>query len=60
MGVAGVAAAIRGQGGLVVGSIGITGAVERVCDGHGTPRAGLVSQVQDAARAVSRELGQRW
>jgi DNA-binding IclR family transcriptional regulator len=60
MGVAGVAAAIRGHGGLVVGSIGITGAVERVCDGHGTARAGLVSQVQDAARAVSRELGQRW
>jgi DNA-binding IclR family transcriptional regulator len=60
MGVAGVAAAIRGHGGLVVGSIGITGAVERVCDGRGIPRAGLVSQVQDAARAVSRELGQRW
>lgn len=60
VGVAGVAAAIRGHGGLVVGSIGITGAVDRVCDPGGTPRSGLVSQVQDAARAVSRELGQRW
>jgi DNA-binding IclR family transcriptional regulator len=60
VGVAGVAAAIRGHGGLVVGSIGITGAVDRICDSTGTPRAGLASQVQDAARAVSRELGQRW
>jgi DNA-binding IclR family transcriptional regulator len=60
VGVAGVAAAIRGQGGLVVGSIGITGAVDRICDPGGTPRPGLVSLVQDAARAVSRELGQRW
>lgn len=60
VGVAGVAAAIRGHGGLVVGSIGISGAVDRVCDPGGTPRSGLVSQVQDAARAVSRELGQRW
>lgn len=60
VGVAGVAAAIRGHGGLVVGSIGIAGAVDRLCDAGGTPRAGLVGQVQDAARAVSRELGHRW
>jgi len=61
IGVAGIAAPIRGQGGLVVGSIGITGAVDRVCDAAGKPRAGLIGQVQDAARAVSRELGgQRW
>src|SRR5215204_3255446 len=61
VGVAGVAAPIRGHGGLVVGAIGITGAVDRVCDRHNAPRAELVSQVQDAARAVSRELGaQRW
>ena len=32
VGVAGVAAPIRGQGGLVVGAIGITGAVDRICD----------------------------
>jgi len=61
VGVAGVAAPIRGHGGLVVGAIGITGAVDRVCDRRQAPRAELVSQVQDAARAVSRELGaQRW
>ena len=60
MGVAGVAAAIRGHGGLVVGAIGITGAVDRICERSGAPRAGLVGQVQDAARAVSRELGHRW
>jgi DNA-binding IclR family transcriptional regulator len=61
VGVAGIAAPIRGQGGLVVGSIGITGAVDRVCGGRGAPRPNLLSLVQDAARAVSRELGaQRW
>lgn len=60
VGVAGVAVAIRGQGGLVVGSIGITGAVDRICEPSGAPRAALVSQVQDAARAVSRELGHKW
>jgi DNA-binding IclR family transcriptional regulator len=60
VGVAGIAAAIRGPGGLVVGSIGITGAVDRVLDPAGTPRAGLVAQVQDASRAVSRELGHRY
>ena len=61
VGVAGIAAPIRGHGGLVVGAIGITGAVDRVCDRGRVPRAELVSQVQDAARAVSRELGaQRW
>lgn len=59
VGVAGVAAAIRAQGGLVVGAIGISGTVDRICDRSGAPRAGLVTQVQDAARAVSRELGYR-
>ncbi len=61
VGVAGVAAPIRGQGGLVVGAIGITGATERLCDRRSAPKPDLVSQVRDAARAVSRELGaQRW
>src|SRR2546421_8212111 len=32
---ASIAAAIRGYGGLVVGAIGISGAVERLCDGKG-------------------------
>jgi DNA-binding IclR family transcriptional regulator len=61
IGVAGIAAPIRGHGGLVVGSIEITGSVDRLCDRGRMPKAELVSQVQDAARAVSRELGaQRW
>ncbi|WP_248965039.1 IclR family transcriptional regulator [Sphaerisporangium perillae] len=61
IGEAGVAAPIRGHGGLVVGSIGISGAVERVCDSKGQPKAPLVTFVRDAARAVSRDLGaSRW
>jgi DNA-binding IclR family transcriptional regulator len=57
VGEAGVAAPIRGYGGLVVGAIGISGPVERICDSKGKPHANLVAQVRDAARAVSRDLG---
>jgi DNA-binding IclR family transcriptional regulator len=57
-GQAGIAAPIRDEAGLVVGSLGISGAVERLCDGR-RPRAALAAQVCDAARAVSRELGAR-
>jgi DNA-binding IclR family transcriptional regulator len=56
-GEAAVAAPIRGQGGLVVGAIGISGHVERICDSHYLPRPRLVGYVRDAARAVSRDLG---
>ncbi|WP_158892963.1 IclR family transcriptional regulator [Amycolatopsis anabasis] len=60
-GEAGIAAPIRGYGGLVVGAIGISGAVERICDSEGNPGTKLVAQVRDAARAVSRDLGaSRW
>ncbi len=60
-GEAGIAAPIRGQGGLVVGAMGVTGAVERICDPRGRPRPALVTYVRDAARAVSRDLGAaRW
>jgi DNA-binding IclR family transcriptional regulator len=59
VGEAGIAAPIRGYGGLVVGAIGISGPVERVCDAHGQPRLPLVAYVRDAARAVSRDLGGR-
>lgn len=59
VGEAGIAAPIRGYGGLVVGAIGISGPVERVCDAHGQPRVALVTQVREAARAVSRDLGGR-
>ncbi|ETK37352.1 IclR family transcriptional regulator [Microbispora sp. ATCC PTA-5024] len=61
MGEAGVAAPIRGYGGLVVGAMGISGAAERICDAPGRPRPDLVGYVRDAARAVSRDLGaSRW
>lgn len=61
VGEAGVAAPIRGYGGLVVGAIGISGAVERVCNSKGRPDPSLVTYVRDAARAVSRDLGaSRW
>ncbi|HLV75288.1 MAG TPA: IclR family transcriptional regulator [Vulgatibacteraceae bacterium] len=61
VGRAGIAAPIRGHGGLVVGAIGISGAVERICDARRAPRPRLVAFVRDAARAVSRDLGgSRW
>jgi DNA-binding IclR family transcriptional regulator len=61
VGEASVAAPIRGYGGLVVGAMGISGAVERVCGTQGRPNPALVTYVRDAARAVSRDLGaSRW
>jgi DNA-binding IclR family transcriptional regulator len=61
VGEASMALPIRGHGGLVVGAIGISGTVERVCDGKGQPKPALVTYVRDAARAVSRDLGvSRW
>ncbi|MFI0809231.1 IclR family transcriptional regulator [Streptomyces echinatus] len=61
MGEAGLAAPIRGHGGLVVGAIGLSGPVERICDSHNQPRTGLISLIREAARAISRDLGAaRW
>jgi DNA-binding IclR family transcriptional regulator len=57
-GIASVAAPIRGYGGLVVGAIGISGLVERICDSHYHPHQHLVAYVRDAARAISRDLGE--
>ncbi|MFG1927250.1 IclR family transcriptional regulator [Cryptosporangium sp. NPDC048952] len=56
VGQAGIAVPIRGYGGLVVGAIGVSGAVDRVCDPGRRPRTALVNRVRDAARAVSRDL----
>ncbi|MEV6324565.1 IclR family transcriptional regulator [Nocardia sp. NPDC051787] len=56
-GEAGIAAPIRAPGGLVVGAIGITGRVDRLCDAQLRHRRALVGYVLDAARAVSRDLG---
>ncbi|WP_229071143.1 IclR family transcriptional regulator [Actinoplanes sp. DH11] len=57
LGQAAVAAPIRGYGGLVVGAIGISGPVERLCDSRYHPYPKLITYVRDAARAVSRDLG---
>ncbi|RDI59620.1 IclR family transcriptional regulator [Nocardia pseudobrasiliensis] len=54
---AGIAAPIRSRGGLVVGAIGITGALDALCDTQLRPRPTLVEHVRDAAAAVSRDLG---
>jgi DNA-binding IclR family transcriptional regulator len=56
-GAAAPAAPIRGYGGLVVGAIGISGPVERICDSKRRPHPKLVAHVREAARAVSRDLG---
>ncbi|REE97783.1 IclR family transcriptional regulator [Thermomonospora umbrina] len=60
-GEASIAAPIYDDRTVMVGAIGISGAIERVCDEDGRPRLDLVSAVRDAARAVSRDLGaRRW
>ncbi|MFC4328047.1 IclR family transcriptional regulator [Streptomyces andamanensis] len=61
MGDAGIAAPIRGHGGLVVGAVCLSGPVERICDPRGTPQPALVALLREAARAISRDLGAaRW
>ncbi|GIF06599.1 IclR family transcriptional regulator [Actinoplanes siamensis] len=57
LGQAAVAAPIRGYGGLVIGAIGVSGPVERICDSHYRPHPHLITSVRDAARAISREMG---
>ncbi|MCX4426702.1 IclR family transcriptional regulator [Streptomyces mirabilis] len=57
MGEAGIASPIRGHGGLVVGAVGLSGPVERICDSHGRPRPNLITLLREAARAISRDLG---
>ena len=56
-GEASIAAPIRVPGGLVVGAIGISGAVDRICDSASRPKPALVGHVSFAAEAVTRALG---
>ncbi|GAA2592300.1 IclR family transcriptional regulator [Streptomyces axinellae] len=57
-GLASVAAPIHDRRRMPVGAVGVTGAVERVCEGEELlPR--LVAAVRDTARAVSHDLGAR-
>jgi DNA-binding IclR family transcriptional regulator len=53
---ASIAAPIQDRRGVAAGSIGINGPLERLCEDR-RPRDDLVSQVRQAARSVSRELG---
>ncbi|REH38141.1 DNA-binding IclR family transcriptional regulator [Kutzneria buriramensis] len=55
-GEASIAAPIRAPGGLVVGAIGISGSVDRICDSASRAKPALVSQVASAAEAISRAL----
>lgn len=57
VGEASVAAPVRGRGGLVVAALGVSGSVERLCDGQGRVRRGFLDQVRDVARVMSREFG---
>ena len=51
-----IAAPISDRRGAVVGAIGISGPVERLCE-SGAAKTELVSYVREAARAISRDLG---
>jgi DNA-binding IclR family transcriptional regulator len=55
-GQAAIAAPIRARGGLVVGAIGITGPVDRLCGTQLRHRPGLIALVRDTAQAISRDL----
>jgi len=56
-GESGLAAPLRGHGGLVVGALGLSGPSDRVHAPNGNPLPTLVTLVSDAARSISRELG---
>ena len=53
---AGIAAPIRGLGGLVVGAVGLTGRIERICDSRLRHRTDLVTMVRATAEAIGRDL----
>jgi DNA-binding IclR family transcriptional regulator len=56
-GFGGIAAPVRGAGGLVVAALGVSGTRSALFDAAGVPRPLVLSMVTDAAHAVSRELG---
>lgn len=55
---AGIAAPIRGLGGLVVGAVGLTGRIERICDSRLRYRTDLIAMVLATAEAIGRDLRQ--
>jgi DNA-binding IclR family transcriptional regulator len=56
-GMAGIAAPVRGSGGLVVAALGVSGPQSALLDTRGVPRSPVLAMVTDAAHSVSRELG---
>jgi DNA-binding IclR family transcriptional regulator len=58
-GTGGVAAPVRGAGGLVVAALGVSGPQTSLLDARGIPRSPLLAMVTDAAHSVARELGHR-
>jgi DNA-binding IclR family transcriptional regulator len=56
-GLGGIAAAVRGAGGLVVAALGVSGPQSALFDARGLPRSLVLAMVVDAAHSVSRELG---
>ncbi|WP_427892945.1 IclR family transcriptional regulator [Kribbella sp. GL6] len=53
---ASIAAPIRGLGGLVVGAVGLTGRIERICDSRLRHREDLITMVRATAEAIARDL----
>lgn len=53
---ASIAAVLRSPGGLVVGAVGISGPVDRLCESGSTPRSSFVRLVRDTASAITRAL----
>ena len=56
IGEASIAAPIRDRRGEVAGAIGVVGGVERIFVEQ-IPRPELVTQVREAGRAITRDLG---
>ncbi|HEV7870420.1 MAG TPA: IclR family transcriptional regulator C-terminal domain-containing protein [Modestobacter sp.] len=56
-GLGGIAAPVRGAGGLVVAALGVSGPQSALFDTRGVPRSPVLAMVTDAAHSVSRELG---
>lgn len=53
---AGLAVALRGYGGVVVGAVSVRGPIERVTGRDGRPSAALLEQVRSTARSISRAV----
>lgn len=53
---AGIAAPLRGRGGLVIGAIGLIGPIDRLTDARRRPRPALLAHVVATAAAISGDM----